>query len=118
VGFATGGSPDTPTQPADSANLSRTIVVVHDPVHYEQWHVARLLPNGANSTMTLRFVRGMAAGMALDDQGYYEMFGDPPRAFRDVASCGELPIEVCADRFEVKGLVARFVAGDLSYREP
>ena len=66
----------------------------------------------------LRRLALMAAGMALGDQGYYEIFGDPPRAFRDTASCGELPIEVCADRFEVKGLAARFVAGNMSYREP
>ena len=80
--------------------------------------LGRALPGGGRATLTIRFARGVAAAMALDEAGYYEFFGDPPAAFRDAASCGELPIDVCADRFEVKGLVARFVAGDMSYREP
>jgi hypothetical protein len=63
--------------------------------------------------LRLRFARGHAGGMALDEQGRYELFGDVPPAFRAAASCGaDLPLEVCADRWERSGLVAAFLRGD------
>lgn len=70
-------------------------------------------------TLRLSFARGASGGMALDDEGYYEFFGDVPPAFRAAAACGhDHPVEVCADRWEAPGMTAKFVLGDLSYHEP
>jgi hypothetical protein len=69
--------------------------------------------------LRLRFVPGGKGGFAIDDEGYYEMFGEVPETLHLAASChGEHPLDVCADRWEVPGLVEKFRRGDFSYRDP
>ena len=75
--------------------------------------------NGAVARLRITFTFGAMGGMAIDDDGYYEFFGDVPPGFRAASACGdEWPIEMCSDRFEAPGLLRKFARGDLSYREP
>ena len=75
--------------------------------------------NGRLEAVRLTFAFGRAGGMAIDERGYYDFFGDVPAWFRAAASCGdELPIEVCSDRLEEPGFLSKLLRGDLSYRGP
>lgn len=74
---------------------------------------------GRLEAVHLTFPFGRQGAMVIDDQGFFDFVGDVPDAFRAAAACGdELPIEVCADRLEAPGMLARFLRGDLGYREP
>ena len=69
--------------------------------------------------VVLTFPFGATGGMAVDEAGYFELFGEVPAWFRASATCGgQHPLEMCGDRYEREGLVRKFVRGDLSYREP
>jgi hypothetical protein len=75
--------------------------------------------NGRFESVRLTFAYGRAGGIAIDEQGYYDLFGDVPASFRASATCGrERPIDVCADRFETPGLAQKLLRGNLSYRAP
>ncbi|MFT3770163.1 MAG: hypothetical protein QM820_32440 [Minicystis sp.] len=75
--------------------------------------------DGRLESVRLTITFGRVGAMVIDDQGFFEFVGDIPDAFRAAAACGdELPIEVCADRFEAKGMLARFLRGDVGYRDP
>lgn len=75
--------------------------------------------DGNPQSIRLAFALGASGGMAIDDEGYYEFFGDVPAAFRASASCaGDYPVEMCADRWEAPGMLVKFIHGDFSYRDP
>lgn len=62
--------------------------------------------------------RALRGGFVIDDEGYYDFIGQPSPGLHAAASCGnEHPIEMCADRYEVKGLLVKFAARDFSYRD-
>lgn len=74
---------------------------------------------GKIARLRITFAFGMPGGMAIDEEGYYEFFGNVSAGFRASAACGdEWPIEMCSDRFEAPGLLQKFLRGDLSYRAP
>ena len=80
--------------------------------------LARMV-GGKIARLRITFAFGMPGGMAIDEEGYYEFFGDISAGFRAAAACGdEWPIEMCSDRFEAPGLLQKFLRGDLSYRAP
>jgi hypothetical protein len=69
--------------------------------------------------LRLRLAPGGKGGFAIDEKGYYEIFGEGAETLRRAAAChGEHPLDVCADRWEEPGLVEKFRRGDLSYRDP
>ncbi len=63
---------------------------------------------GELRTLRLVFARGASGGMAVDEEGFFELFGDAPPAFHAAARCGaDLPLEVCAEAREAPGMTAR-----------
>lgn len=72
--------------------------------------------------LSLRVAPGLDAGMASTPDGYVDFFGADAAVLRRLTRCvigqRELPLEVCAERFEAPGLLAKVVANDTSFREP
>jgi len=67
----------------------------------------------------LRPIHGVDSGYVFTPTGRIEIFGDAARAY-PICRVGpwSLPFEVCEERFSVKGLAPRALAGESAYLDP
>ena len=74
---------------------------------------------GGSLALSLRSVADAAGRVAMTPSGHFEQLGaDAGNFVRCFVGGGRVPLELCEETFEVRGLVAKVLADDASYEEP
>jgi WD40 repeat protein len=79
----------------------------------------RLWRTDGGLVASLRPIAGADGGYVATPRGHVELFGDAARVY-PICRVGpwSLPFEVCEERFAVKGLAPRALAGETSFLDP